>query len=114
MNEVVPRKELERNAYTAIGGVGGGIGLLALRAVAMSNPIIGAVVGGGLVLAGLGISKTKEDRTAGMVATGAGIVTGIAALTGIGSGLMTLGGLGLLGLGGWSVYKFLKGMKSRQ
>lgn len=114
MNEVVPRRELEKNAMSGIGGVGGGLALIALSSIITGSPIIGLIVAGGLAAGGFAMTKSPEDRTIGKATIAAGVVTGIAAITGIGTGLLSLAGFGLVGFGGWSIYKFIKGMKSRQ
>lgn len=114
MNEVVPRKELERNAMTGIGGIGGGLAILAVSSVITGNPIIGLVVAAGMGFGGYTMTKSAEDRTAGKVLMGVGAITALSALTGFGSGIFSLAGIGLIGWGGYSIYKFLKGMKSRQ
>lgn len=114
MNEVVPRKQLEQNAMTGIGGVGGGIALLALSSIITGSTVIGLIVAAGLAAGGYAMTKSEDDRTAGRVTLAIGAVTGVAALTGIGTGLLSLAGFGLVGLGGWSIYKFVKGIRSRQ
>ena len=114
MNEMVPRKELERNAMTGIGGIGGGLAILAVTSVVTGSPIIGLLVAGGMAAGGYGMTRSAEDRTAGKVLMGVGALTAVSAVTGVGSGIFSLAGIGLIGWGGYSIYKFLKGMKSRQ
>ena len=114
MYEMVPRKELERNAMTGIGGIGGGLAVLAVSSVVAGNPIIGLLIAAGMGFGGYRMTKSAEDRTAGKVLMGAGVLTAISALPWFGTGLFTLAGVGLIGWGGYSIYKFVKGMKSRQ
>ena len=121
MNELVPRSTLVRQGSRGIGGVAGGIGLLVLRGIAgvgagLSLP--GLIVGGGLTIFGLGAAaRDKKDQTAGWITAGAGILTGVASLPlvgGLASGLMWIAGVGLLGTGGYSLYKFFKGLRARR
>lgn len=114
--EMVPRRELVRTGGKGIAGVAGGIGLLVLRSIA-SATIPGLIVGGILTVAGLGVSsRSRKDRTAGLVAAGAGALTVVASLPlvgGLGSTLMLLGGIGLFAAGGFALFRFFKGLKSR-
>ncbi|MFP4362858.1 MAG: hypothetical protein ACLFR1_03200 [Spirochaetia bacterium] len=113
MGDMVPRQTIAKDAGKAIGGIGGGAALMLLNGL---GGIPGIVVGSVITLAGLGISSSKEDRIAGLITTAAGALTIIGALPfvgGIASTLMTIGGLGLLGGGIYSAYRFFKGMKSR-
>jgi hypothetical protein len=119
MGDLVPRKELVRQGTQGIGGVGGGIALFILRRVAglgagLSVP--GLIIGGIIAAVGLAVSTSKEDRTAGLVVTGAGILTAVASLpvvSGLASTLMLLSGLGLLVGGGLSLFKFIRNLKKR-
>jgi hypothetical protein len=119
MGDLVPRKELVRQGTQGIGGVGGGILLFVLRRIAglgagLSVP--GLIVGGVIAALGLAVSTSKEDRTAGLVITGAGILTAIASLpvvSGLAGTLMLLSGLGLLVGGGISLFKFIRNLKKR-
>jgi hypothetical protein len=74
------------------------------------------IIGGVVTLAGAGIAAaSKEDRLAGGVVAGAGILTILSGIgLGIGGGLLTLGGIGLLAVGGIGLFKFIKGLRSRR
>jgi hypothetical protein len=118
MNEIVPRQTLVSYGTRGVFGVGGGIALLVLGGVAGIGLIPGLAVGGAVTAIGLGTaSRSKQERVPGMIAAGAGILTGVASLPlvgGLAGGLLSLGGIGLLGAGGYSLYKFFKGLKARR
>jgi hypothetical protein len=98
---------------TAVGGIGGGIALLALAGFHWFGIIAGAL----LVIGGLALSGSKSDRKVGIVTTivgAASLATGILGrwLPGI-PWLMRAAGILLIGVGIYSVVKFLRGVKSR-
>ncbi len=113
MNEMVPRKALVKYGSQGVGGVVGGVVMLALGGL---NPIASLIVGGSVALIGLVLSRTKDDRTAGLVATAAGIITAATAIPfigGLAGTLLTISGVGLLVAGGISLFKFIRGYRSR-
>lgn len=110
MSDLVPRKTLVKQGGQAIGGVAGGIVLLALAGL---HGIPGLIVGGVVAAIGLVISGSKSDRTAGLITIGAGVLTAIGAFTGVGHGLMVVSGIGLLIMGGINLFKFIKGYRKR-
>ncbi|GEM_PF-351511 len=121
MNEIVPSDRLVRYGMTGVGGTAAGIGLLILSGFAGPGlSILGLIVGGGLTAFGLSSSskaKSPDDRTGGLVAAGAGALTVIASLPligGLAGGMMSLAGFGLLGYGGYSLYKFISGLRARR
>ncbi|MFP4564965.1 MAG: hypothetical protein ACLFNX_00560, partial [Spirochaetaceae bacterium] len=62
-------------------------------------------------------SGERADRVGGMIITGGGLLTAVASLPlvgGIASGLMWLGGLGLLGTGIVNMFRFARGLKGRR
>lgn len=114
--EIVSTKTLVRQGTTGIGGLGGGTALLLLARLGTLGGPVGWIIGGVVTLAGLGVAAaSKEDRLAGGVVAGAGILTFLAGI-GIGFGvpLLTLGGIGLLAVGGVGLYRFIKGLRSRR
>jgi hypothetical protein len=119
VNEIVPRETLVKQGSKGIGGVLGGAGLLVLNAVTGAM-IPGLIVGGVLTVGGLGVAAgSREDKTAGTIAAGAGALTAVASLpipllSGVAGGLMWLSGLGLIGAGAYGLYKFFKGLRSRR
>jgi hypothetical protein len=113
MSELVPRKEMVKQALKGVGGAGGGILLLFLSGLpALAGWIIGAI----LVVLGLGTSSSKSDRISGLVITAAGVLTILAQLPiigGLGRFLMGIGGLALIGGGLYSLFQFFKNLKAR-
>lgn len=121
MNDLVPRETLVRQGMTGIGSSVAGLGLLLLRGVTQFGAglsIPGLVVGGAVAVAGLGLSSGKKaDRIGGLIVAGGGILTAAASFPvvgGIASGLMWLGGLGLLGVGVVNVFRFVRGLRARR
>ncbi len=121
MNELVPREKLERQGMTGIFSSASGLGLLLLRGLTQFGAglsLPGLIVGGVLTVAGLGLSSgQKADRIGGMVIAGGGLLTAVASLPlvgGLASGLMWLGGLGLLGTGVVNIFRFVRGLKARR
>ena len=114
MSDLVPRKVLVKQGMMGVGGIVGGGILLFLAG--LSGPA-GWIVGGLLTLVGLGVSTSHDDRAAGVVILGAGILTLVSALIpGIGPSagwLMRLGGIGLIVAGGYSIVKFIINLKKR-
>jgi hypothetical protein len=95
------------------------VALLILRAIAHIGSgfsLAGLIVGGIVSVVGAVIASSPEDRRAGWVAIGAGLLTAIASLPGIGgvaSWLMMVGGIGLILGGGWSLFKFWRNLRKR-
>ncbi|MFO8063235.1 MAG: hypothetical protein ACQETQ_11360 [Spirochaetota bacterium] len=121
MNPLVPRETLVRQGMTGIGSTAAGLGLLLLRGLTQFGAgfsIPGLVVGGVLAVTGMKVSTGKKaDRVGGLVMTGSGVLTAIASLPVVGtlgSGLMWLGGVGLLGAGVFNVFRFIRGVRSRR
>ena len=113
MNEMVPRKQLVKHGSQGIGGVVGGAVVLALGSL---GAIPSLIVGGVIAIVGLVVSRSKDDRTAGLVATAAGVITAATAIPfigGLAGTLLTISGVGLLVAGGISLYKFIRGYRSR-
>lgn len=113
MGDIVPRKTLVTQGSKAIGGIGGGIVLLALNGI---GGIPALIVGGIIALIGAGISSSKEDRFTGFIILGAGVLTALGAipfLRGISNVLLSISGIGLLVTGGLNLFRFIKGMRSR-
>jgi hypothetical protein len=116
MGELVPRKTMVKQALKGIGGIGGGIALLAL---AGAGSIFGFIIGGIITFIGLALSTSKEDRLAGTITAGAGILTlvsalGLPILKDIAGGLMYIGGGALIVAGVFSVINFIKNLNARR
>ena len=115
MGDLVPRDRLVRQGMKGVGGIVSGAALLFLSG--LSGPA-GWIVGGLLTLVGLGISTSREDRTAGIVTAGAGILIIVsAAIPGVGpvaGWLMRAGGIALLLGGGLSIVRFILNLRKRR
>ena len=109
MSDIVPRSEVTKNGVKAVGTIAGGVTLLILAAV----HLFAIIAGGVLVVAGLALSSSKSDRTAGIVT----VVVGAAALvSGIIPGIsliMRIAGILFIGTGIYALVKFFRGMKTR-
>lgn len=114
MGDIVPRDQLTKQAMTGVGGLAGGVALLVLRALTGST-VGGLIIGGIAAIVGLVMARDREDRKAGLVALAAGALTilglAIPGIRGLASTLMLISGIGLLGFGGWSLFKFLRNLK---
>lgn len=115
--------ELRNRGTRGVMSVVGGVGLLVVNSL-LHLPILGFVVSGALVVVGLGalFGRAKTDKLAGGVALLAGAaglstvlykVPIIGALAGFASFVIGAGAVVLLGIGGWNIYKFVKGLRSR-
>lgn len=114
MNDMVPRKTLVKYGTTGLGGLAGGIILLALHALA---PVPALIIGGIIGVIGLAISSSKDDRTPGLVTAAAGGITALSAVPligGIAGTLMSISGIGLLIMGGWNLFKFIRGYRKNR
>jgi hypothetical protein len=120
MGDIVPRNQLVKQGVQGVAGVGGGIGLLILRAIASIGEgaisLPGLIVGGVVTVAGFVIMSSPEDRRAGMVTIGAGALTLAASLPLVGpiaSPLMWIGGFGLIIAGAVSLFRFIRNLRRR-
>jgi hypothetical protein len=115
MNDIVPTNVLAKQGVTAVGGIAGGIGLMVLGGLPW---IFGIVAGGVIAVVGLSALSSRDpaDKRIGGLVTVAGglaILSKLPILGGIAGGLLGLGTVGLLGMGLWNAWKFMKGLKSR-
>lgn len=110
MSDIVPRSQVSKSGVKGVGAIAGGVGLLILSSM---GGVLGLIAGGVLTVAGLALSSSKSDRTAGVVTAAAGIVTAASAIIPGLDWLMWLPGIGLVGAGIYSLVKFFRGMKSR-
>lgn len=115
MGDIVPRKSLVKYGSQGVGGIIGGIVLLALNGMGGIGSLI---VGGMLAVVGLVVSRSDDDKTTGQIATVAGLITAATAIpvsfiSGIAGFLLGVSGVGLLIAGGINLVKFLRGYKKR-
>lgn len=113
MSDMVPRKALVKYGSQGVGGLVGGAVVLTLTAL---GPVASIVVGGIIGIIGLVLSRSKEDRTAGLVAAGAGaitVATAIPFLGAIAGPLLGISGAGLLIFGAVKLFQFIRGYKNK-
>ena len=113
MGDIVPRKTLVKYGSQGVAGLAGGAALLALNGL---GPVGSLIVGGIVAIVGLALSRSKEDKTAGYIALGAGALTAVTAigfLRGIAGTLLGISGIGLLVMGGINVFRFIRGYRNR-
>lgn len=109
------RSEVTKNGVRGVMATGAGLGVLVFNSL-LGIPLVGPILGGALVVLGVigVVGRTKNDKVTGTVLIGAGVL-GLASfvLKGLTSFLLGAGGFVLIGLGLFSLYKFVKGLKSR-
>jgi hypothetical protein len=107
--------EVRKNGMRGVISTGAGIGMLLFNSL-LHLPVIGWILGGGLVALGImGLAgKARADKTTGMILMGAGIL-GLSSfvLKGLTSFVLGISGIALIGFGAFSLFKFIKGLKSR-
>ena len=116
MGELATRSEMTKSLMNGVGGVGAGIGLLIIAGIA-SSPVLWIAAGVCAVI-GLGMVLTKRQKKAGAVMIGAAAVVGAAGLVTALLGavvpwLVPVAGIGLIALGGFSLFKFFSNLKNR-
>jgi hypothetical protein len=122
-NYPVDSKDLSKRGTRGIISTGAGVGLIIVNSI-LHFPLVGAVIGGALILLGLTglFGKTKTDKLAGTVAVvvgAAGLSTVfrsipiLGAIAGFSSFVVGAGAVALLGYGAWNIFKFVKGLRSR-
>ncbi|MBN1696040.1 MAG: hypothetical protein JW881_00885 [Spirochaetales bacterium] len=114
MGELVPRQQLVKQAMVGVGGIGGGIILLALGGVGFWP---GIIIGGLIGIVGLAMAASKKDKGAGLIVAGGGIVYALSRLPflkPIAGFLLGAGGIALIAVGAYSAYKFIKNLNARR
>ena len=107
--------DLRSQGTKGVMATAGGVGLWVVNGL-LGVPILGWIIGGGLVVLGLSgiLGKSRTDKTSGgiMLAAGAaGLVSLV--LPGLRSFLLGAGGLALVGYGIVNILRFVKGLRSR-
>lgn len=107
--------EVRKNGMRGVISTGAGIGLMLFNSL-LHIPVLGWVLGGGLVVLGIMglVGKKSTDKTTGAVLIGAGIL-GLSSflLKGLTGFILGTAGLGLLGFGVFNLFKFARGLKAR-
>jgi hypothetical protein len=117
MGEYYPMdpQEIRNRGTKGIMAAGAGVGLWVVNAL-IHIPVVGWIIGGGLVFLGISglFGKSKTDRASGSIMVAAG-VAGLATilLPHLTNFLLGAGGLALVGYGAWNIVKFVKGLRSR-
>jgi len=118
-SEIVPREKLTKQAVQGVVATAGGLGAFLLAGIAM-HPVLGILIGGAITVAGLALSGSRHDRTVGVVTTVVGAATLAASIPflsrifgGFVHGVLIVGGIVLVGVGVYSLFRFFRGMKSR-
>ncbi len=115
MGDIVPRNVVVGQGIRGIAGVGGGIALLILNALSASGwP--GLIVGAVVVIAGLVLGSSREDRRAGTVTAVVGAATILASIPAVHRALgwlMPTAGVALILAGLWSLFKFWRNLRRR-
>ena len=112
--DIVPREKLTKQGVQGVVSVVGGVGALVLNA--LTGGLLGIVVGGVITVAGLLLCGSKHERTAGIITTVVGAATvaaSVGILGGLVHGVLVVGGVILLGVGGYSLFRFIRGLKNR-
>jgi hypothetical protein len=115
MSDIVPRSQVSRSGVQGVVSIAGGVAAFVLAAVS-SVPWLGFVVGAVIAVAGFALSRGKKDRVAGVIIGVVGVATLAVSLPlfgGLAHTLLIGAGVVLVGIGGWSLLKFFRGMKSR-
>lgn len=114
-NYPVDSGEVRKHGMRGVVSTGAGIGLILFNSL-LHIPVLGMVLGGVLIALGVMglIGKNRTDKTTGTVLIAAGGL-GLASflLKGLTGFILGAAGLGLIGFGVFSLFKFAKGLKSR-
>ncbi|MGA2977713.1 MAG: hypothetical protein ABSF77_20625 [Spirochaetia bacterium] len=119
MSDIVPRQKLTKQGVQGAISIAGGIGAFVLAAIT-SIPVVGIIVGGIITIAGLALAGSKHERGAGVITTVVGVATLAATVPfinrifgGLVHGVLIFGGIVLVGVGAYSLFKFFRGLKTR-
>jgi hypothetical protein len=107
--------EVRKYGMRGVVSTGAGIGLILFNSL-LHVPVLGIILGGGLVVLGVMglIGKNRTDKTTGTVLIVAGAL-GLASFLfkGVTGFILGTAGLGLIGFGVFSLFKFARGLKAR-
>ncbi|RPJ09322.1 MAG: hypothetical protein EHM28_01860 [Spirochaetaceae bacterium] len=111
MGELVARNEMSKQLIKGVGGVGAGIALWIVSGL-LQGPWLWIAAGVCGVI-GIGMLISKSDKKAGMAMLGAGALVAVAIVGGLVPWLLPVAGIGLIALGGYSIFKFFSNLKKR-
>jgi len=117
MSDIVPRNELAGQGARGIIAIAGGVGAIILAGI---GGWAGIIVGGILAVLGLALAGPRKDRLGGIVVAVAGaavLVSSLPILSSVLGGvldwIMRAAGIVLIGVGGFSLFKFISGLRKR-
>jgi hypothetical protein len=116
MSDIVPRNELAGQGVRGVVAIAGGIGAIALAGI---SGWWGIIIGGVLTVIGLALASPRKDRLGGVVIAAAGAAVFFSSLPVLGGifkfldWIMRAAGIVLIGIGGFSLFKFISGLRKR-
>jgi hypothetical protein len=115
VSDIVPRNQLAGQGARGVIAIAGGIGALVLAGMTSWT---GIIVGGLLAVIGLVLSGPKKERIGGIVIAVAGAAVlvgsiGIPLISRFADWVMRAAGIVLIGVGGYSLVKFISGLRKR-
>ncbi len=114
MSDIVPRDQLSRQGVRGAVAVAGGVGTLILAGL---GGLPGIIIGGILTIAGIALSGGKKEKTAGIVTAVAGATIVVSSIIpgafGFLHWIMRAAGIVLLGVGGFSLFRFFSNLRKR-
>jgi hypothetical protein len=112
MQELATRSEMTKKLMNGVGGIGAGIGMIIVTA--LNTSWLFWVAAGVCAIAGIGMIISKKQLKAGVVMVGVAAIVGVAGLLTLASPLLGgLAAIGLLVLGGLSLFRFFRELKKR-
>jgi hypothetical protein len=115
-----PARKLEKLGVAAVADIAGGVFLFALGILGARFPLVGIILGGLSVIAGIAAIRSKDpaDRKAGTIlAAGGGLAilsrAGAVFFRPLAGTLLSVGAFSLLAMGIWNGIKFLSGLRRR-
>jgi hypothetical protein len=117
MQELATRQEMTKKLINGAGGVGGGLALLLISGL-VGSPVMW-IAAGVCAAVGIGMLFSKNQKKAGTVLLGAGVVVAGAGIITAALGatvpwLIPIAGVGLIVLGGISLFRFFRDLKKRR
>ena len=120
MSDIVPRSELSRQGVRGVVATAGGIGALVLGGL---FGWWGIILGGVITVVGIALSRSPKERTIGLVTAALGAVVLVSSILpqipvlggifGVVRWLIRAAGIVLIGVGGFSLFKFISGLRKR-
>jgi hypothetical protein len=119
-NSLTPVRSLEKLGVAAIADIAGGVFLFVLGILGARLPIVGLILGGLSLVAGIAALRSKDpaDRKAGLVLAGGGALAifsraGALFVRPLAGTLLSVGAFGLFAMGILNGIKFLVALRRR-